>query len=168
MPGLHALQNKLSKKGFTILGVTKPFDYGSVPAATGEMKDKLSKTKPDPALQAVKDEFDPKFKAARKAEADAKTDDEKKTAQDQLKVLQQKHAEKLADPFKAHITKFHELVKTSYPFVVATDSEIDAYKVPGYPTLFIVDKQGRVVYVQVGGGRDKILEAVIEKQLAAK
>jgi glutathione peroxidase-family protein len=124
MPGLHALQNKLSKKGFTILGVTQFFANGSLPATEGDMKAKLAKTTP------VKDMTD-------------------KT-------------------FQEHLKTFHERVQPSYPFVVATKEEVGAYKVPGYPTLFIVDKQGRVVYVQVGGGRDKILEAVIEKQLAAK
>jgi len=124
MPGLHALHNKLSKKGFTILGVTQFFATGSLPATEGDMKAKLSKTTP------VKDMND-------------------KT-------------------FLEHLKTFHERVQPSYPFVVATKEEVSAYKVPGYPTLFIVDKQGRIVYVQVGGGRDKILEAVIEKQLAAK
>jgi glutathione peroxidase-family protein len=124
MPGLHALQNKLSKKGFTILGVTQFFANGSLPATEGDMKAKLSKTTP------VKDMTD-------------------KT-------------------FLEHLKTFHERVQPSYPFVVASKDEVGAYKVPGYPTLYIVDKQGRIVYVQVGGGRDKILEAVIEKQLAAK
>lgn len=124
MPGLHALQNKLSKKGFTVLGVTQFFANGSLPAEEGDMKARLAKTTP------VKDMTE-------------------KT-------------------FPDHIKTFYERVQTSYPFVVATKEEVSAYKVPGYPTLFIVDKQGRIVYVQVGGGRDKILEAVIEKQLAAK
>lgn len=70
--------------------------------------------------------------------------------------------------FLDHLKTFHERVKPSYPFVVASKEEVNAYKVPGYPTLYVVDKQGRVVYVQVGGGRKTVLQAVIERQLAAK
>jgi hypothetical protein len=124
MPGLHALQNKYSSKGFTVLGVTKFFETGSLPAETGEMKEKLSNTTP-------------------------------------VKGMTEK-------TFIEHLTEFHSRVQPSYPYVLASETELKAYKVPGYPTLFILDKSGKIAYVQVGGGRDKIIEAVIERLLSAK
>ncbi len=124
MPGLHALHNKLSKDGFSVLGVTKYFDRGSLPGENGDMKARLSKT------TSVKDM------------------DEK--------------------AFGEHLKTFHERVQPSYPFVVASREELDAYKVPGYPTLFVVNKAGVIVYVQVGGGREAVLEAVIQRQVKAK
>ena len=124
MPGLHAINNKFSKQGFSVLGVTKFFANGSQATEADDMKAALAKTTP------LKD-------------MDAKTFDE-------------------------HLKTFHARVKPSYPFVVASEDELKSFKVAAFPTLFLIDKAGNVAYVQVGGGRDKALEAVIERLLQAK
>jgi thioredoxin-related protein len=42
-----------------------------------------------------------------------------------------------------------------------------AYRVSGYPTMFLIDKEGNIVFIQQGYGKsvDKQLKKVIKKHL---
>jgi hypothetical protein len=54
------------------------------------------------------------------------------------------------------------------PFVTATDADFKAYKVSGIPTMAVIDRQGKVAFVKVGGGDETMLKIVVDRLLAAK
>lgn len=73
------------------------------------------------------------------------------------------------ESFPAHLRQFKENLGISYPFVTtATDAEFKAYKVQGIPTMAVVDREGKVVFVKVGGGDETLLTMAVDRALAAK
>lgn len=71
------------------------------------------------------------------------------------------------DKQKARFPKFFEYNPITYP-VVLTQRTVDSlYNVTGYPTLYIVNEQGKVVYAQIGFGEPSVpeMEKVIRREL---
>ena len=62
------------------------------------------------------------------------------------------------DPFeklgkdKKKLTKFFDREKVTYPIILVEESIGDDYHVEGYPTMYIVDKSGKIVHSSVGYG----------------
>ncbi len=73
-----------------------------------------------------------------------------------------------AATFPAHLAQFRENVGVSYPFVTAKQEEIAAFGVRALPTLFVLDRDGKVAFVKVGSGDDSLVRHTVERLLAAK
>ncbi len=59
-----------------------------------------------------------------------------------------------------YLKKFIEFKKIDYP-IIMTQRKVDmSYKVPGYPTLYVLDKDHKIVYHEVGFDPDKKLKAI--------
>ena len=60
-------------------------------------------------------------------------------------------------------------LEINYPVVSDNDYQTwDAYKVAAWPTLFLLDKQGRIRWMHVGEGEYDQTERLIQKLLAEK
>lgn len=66
-----------------------------------------------------------------------------------------------------HLEKFREVLKVPFPSVVATTEDFKNYKVSGIPTLFVVDREGKVAFVAVGGKREAMLRSAVKRLLEA-
>lgn len=55
----------------------------------------------------------------------------------------------------------------TYPILLAEEALADKYRVHGYPTMFLLDKSGKIVFILAGYGPDmeKKLEKMIRKFL---
>jgi hypothetical protein len=54
-----------------------------------------------------------------------------------------------------NLDKFLAKRKISYP-VIMTQSTVDLmYKIKAYPTMYVVDKSGKIAYVEVGFNEEK-------------
>lgn len=69
--------------------------------------------------------------------------------------------------FPAHLAKFKENLSIEYPFVTAAEADFNAYKIRGIPTLFVVDREGKVAFAKVGGGDETLLKMAVERCLKA-
>lgn len=61
------------------------------------------------------------------------------------------------------------IIRLDVPYAVAIDNDgrtWDTYNVRAWPTLFLIDKWGRVRYTHVGEGRYEETEAAIQALLA--
>jgi thiol-disulfide isomerase/thioredoxin len=67
--------------------------------------------------------------------------------------------------FPAHLAKFKENLAIDYPFVTAAEADFNAYKIRGIPTLFVVDREGKVAFAKVGGGDETLLKMAVERCL---
>jgi thiol-disulfide isomerase/thioredoxin len=67
--------------------------------------------------------------------------------------------------FQDHLKQFKENLAITYPFVTATAAEFTAYQVQGIPSMFVVDREGKVAFVKVGGGDETLLKMVIDRLL---
>ena len=51
-------------------------------------------------------------------------------------------------------------MKITYP-IIMTESKVDiSYKVPGYPTVYVLDENRHIIYHGVGFNREKKLQAI--------
>lgn len=64
------------------------------------------------------------------------------------------------------VRKFREEHKLSYPLLAAAEKSVAAYGVQAYPTMFLVGKDGRILWK--GQIRDDVFEQRVEKALAGK
>jgi len=70
---------------------------------------------------------------------------------------------------KELIGGFVKRIGIGYPVAIATDSEsFEAYGVTGIPTLVVIDRQGKIVDVRVGSGKEDDLLAEIDSLLKTK
>jgi hypothetical protein len=60
---------------------------------------------------------------------------------------------------------FRERTGVTYPFLVAEPPTFEAYPVAGFPTLVLVDKDGTVALVLVGGRKERLLHVAIDRRL---
>ncbi len=61
------------------------------------------------------------------------------------------------------------LVRLDIPYAVAQDNDRrtwGAYNVRYWPTMFLIDKQGRIRYTHIGEGRYNVTERAIQSLLA--
>ena len=66
------------------------------------------------------------------------------------------------------VTDFMATNKYTFPVVIDHDRvAVEAYKIPGFPTVFMIDGEGTIRYRNVGydEGVEQILEAQIESLL---
>jgi thiol-disulfide isomerase/thioredoxin len=70
--------------------------------------------------------------------------------------------------FAQHLRDFRDRTKLSYPFVISTLDEVKSFGVTDLPTTLIVDKQGKVAFIAVGGMREHLLRITVERLLTAK
>ncbi|MCC6575679.1 MAG: redoxin domain-containing protein [Planctomycetes bacterium] len=68
----------------------------------------------------------------------------------------------------AAITKFRDVVKPQYPFVIATQAEFEAYGITGIPSVFVVGKDGKIGFVAIGSGREALIKAAAQRLLKEK
>ena len=67
-----------------------------------------------------------------------------------------------------HLEKFRENLQVPFPSVVATGDDFKNYKVSGIPTLFVVDREGKIAFVAVGGKKEAMLRMAIRRLLEKK
>jgi cytochrome c-type biogenesis protein len=67
--------------------------------------------------------------------------------------------------FPAHLARFKENLGIDYPFVTATDEDFKTYKIRGIPTLFVLDREGKIAFAKVGGGDETLLHMAVERCL---
>lgn len=67
-----------------------------------------------------------------------------------------------------HLEKFRENLQVPFPSVVATGDDFKNYKVSGIPTLFVVDREGKIAFVAVGGKKEAMLRIAIRRLLEKK
>ena len=66
------------------------------------------------------------------------------------------------------IDEFLKRFKIKYPVAVATDKTVfEAYGVRGIPTIFIIDKDGKIYDFKVGSGNEKVMEDKVKKLLTS-
>ena len=59
-----------------------------------------------------------------------------------------------------YLKKFIEFKKITYP-IIMTERKVDlSYKVPGYPTVYVLDKDKHIIYHEVGFDPDKKLREI--------
>ena len=66
-----------------------------------------------------------------------------------------------ADTFLDHLAQFRAASGALYPFVVGTEQDFRNYHVAGIPTVVLVDKEGSIRLVLVGGGKGAVLERAV-------
>jgi len=66
-----------------------------------------------------------------------------------------------------NLTKdFLKRFKITYPIAIASKNDVFIdYKIRGIPTLFLISKQGKIVYVKVGAGNPKDIEKKVKELL---
>ena len=75
------------------------------------------------------------------------------------------------DPYdtieKDEINKFLSKRGVTYTILLGGKQASSDYRVSGYPTMYLIDKQGKILFTQIGYGKevDKILEDLILKNL---
>lgn len=69
--------------------------------------------------------------------------------------------------YMQHLKDFRERTGVRYPFAVGSKDDFKAYGVTGIPSMFVLDKQGRVAFVAVGGAKEHLLKLAIDRLLAA-
>lgn len=67
--------------------------------------------------------------------------------------------------FMRHLKQFRENTGVRYPFAVATAEDMKNYGITGIPTVFVLDKEGRVTYAAVGGMKEHLLNIAIDRLL---
>ena len=67
--------------------------------------------------------------------------------------------------FMHHLKQFRENTGVRYPFAVATANDMKNYGITGIPTVFVLDKEGRVTYAAVGGMKEHLLNIAIDRLL---
>jgi len=70
--------------------------------------------------------------------------------------------------FAQHLRDFRERTKLSYPFVVGTLDDMKSFGVTDLPTTLVLDKQGKVAFMAVGGMREHLLRIAAERLLKTK
>lgn len=73
-----------------------------------------------------------------------------------------------AEGFAKHLKAFRENTQVSYPFAVATADDMKTYGITGIPTMFVLDRQGVITFVAVGGMREHLLRLAVDRQLKDK
>ncbi|MBP9890886.1 MAG: hypothetical protein KBG84_03190 [Planctomycetes bacterium] len=77
-----------------------------------------------------------------------------------------KSAQKMDEAaFLKHLADFRENTKVRYPFAVGTAADMKNYGITGIPTVFVLDKEGRVTYAAVGGMKEHLLNIAIDRLL---
>jgi tetratricopeptide (TPR) repeat protein len=67
--------------------------------------------------------------------------------------------------FTQHLWDFRERTKVSYPFVMGTLDDMKAYGVTGIPTMLVLDTEGKIAFIAVGGMREHVLRITAERLL---
>ncbi|MCF6241025.1 MAG: TlpA family protein disulfide reductase, partial [Bacteroidales bacterium] len=67
----------------------------------------------------------------------------------------------------SNLDKFLQKRKISYPVIMTQPTVGLMYKIKGYPTMYLLDKSGKIVYVEVGFNEEKfeVMKAKVEKLL---
>lgn len=69
----------------------------------------------------------------------------------------------------AHLRAFRENTAVGYPFLMAPDRRVETdYRVAGYPTAVVIDREGRVAFLAGGSDRMTLLRLVVDRLLATK
>ena len=64
-----------------------------------------------------------------------------------------------------HLDAFRERCEIKYPLVLGTADDMRNYHVSGIPTVFVVDKQGVIQFVAIGGAKEALITAVVDRLL---
>ncbi|MCB9896071.1 MAG: redoxin family protein [Planctomycetes bacterium] len=72
------------------------------------------------------------------------------------------------EDYVAHVTEFKKLADISYPFVIGKDDDFKNYGITGIPQMVVVDKEGKVALLVVGGGNEKLVGACVKALLEKK
>ncbi|MHC4840525.1 MAG: TlpA family protein disulfide reductase [Planctomycetota bacterium] len=70
------------------------------------------------------------------------------------------------EEYMQHLKDFREVCEINYPFVVGTSDDFKNYGVSGIPTMYVLDKQGVVRFVAVGGAKEGAIAKVVDRLLA--
>jgi thiol-disulfide isomerase/thioredoxin len=69
------------------------------------------------------------------------------------------------EAFARHLKQFRENTGVSYPFAVCSAEEMKSYGITGIPTMFVLDKEGRITFVAVGGMKEHLLRLAADRLL---
>jgi hypothetical protein len=69
------------------------------------------------------------------------------------------------ETFPEHVSTFKANTGIDYPFVIAEQSDFEAYHVSGIPTLAVVGRDGNIALVTVGSGSEGLLKLAVDKLL---
>jgi outer membrane lipoprotein-sorting protein/peroxiredoxin len=70
---------------------------------------------------------------------------------------------------RATVSKFLQQTKLSYPIVLAGEMEmLESYSVTAYPTVVVIDRDGKIALYHVGSGGEMDIRAALEKLGLAK
>jgi thiol-disulfide isomerase/thioredoxin len=72
------------------------------------------------------------------------------------------------DAFQAHLVEFRDNLGIGYPFVTAGPKDFENYRVQGIPTMFVLDREGKIAFLKVGSGDETLLRMAVERLLTAK
>lgn len=67
-----------------------------------------------------------------------------------------------------HLDAFRQRCEVKYPLVLGTAQDMQNYQVYGIPTVFVIDRQGIINFVAIGGARAGMLAVVVDRLLSRK
>ncbi|MHC5010330.1 MAG: peroxiredoxin family protein [Planctomycetota bacterium] len=71
------------------------------------------------------------------------------------------------EAYVEHLEAFRDRTGVTYPFVLVEEDVFESYPIAGYPTMVLVDPDGTVGLVAVGGMKDAMLRIAIDRRLEA-
>jgi hypothetical protein len=69
------------------------------------------------------------------------------------------------EEYIAHLQEFREVCEIDYPLVLGTAEDMNNYQVRGIPTVFVIDQQGIINFVAIGGAKEALITAVVDRLL---
>lgn len=69
------------------------------------------------------------------------------------------------EAFARHLKQFRKNTGVSYPFAVGSAEDMKTYGITGIPTMFVLDKEGRITFVAVGGMKEHLLRLAADRLL---
>jgi len=72
------------------------------------------------------------------------------------------------EQFPDHLRQFRENAGVSYAFAICSKEDLEAYRVRAIPTMVVIDREGKVVFLRTGSGDEAMLRLAVERALAAK
>ena len=71
-----------------------------------------------------------------------------------------------AEEYIEHLNEFREVCEIDYPLVLATSDDMSNYHVRGIPTVFVIDQEGIIQFVAIGGAKEALITAAVDRLLA--
>jgi thiol-disulfide isomerase/thioredoxin len=69
------------------------------------------------------------------------------------------------ETFQDHLRAYREATGIAYPFLTAAPADFDRWRIRAIPTLYLLDREGRVALVRTGSGDGPLLRLALDRLL---